>query len=69
MPYLIRRWREGITDSTQLWREIRAQGYVQSARTVCRFITRLRQAAEVGQSPEAQTSPYTRPQGPSSRAV
>jgi hypothetical protein len=26
LPYLIRRWREGITDSRQLWREIEAQG-------------------------------------------
>jgi len=69
MPYLIRRWREGITDSMQLWREIQAQGHVRSARTVCRFITRLRRAAEAGQAPEAQTSPYTRPQGLSARAV
>jgi transposase len=69
MPYLIRRWREGITDSMQLWREIQAQGYGHSARTVCRFITRRRRAADAGQAPEAQTSPYTRPQGPSARAV
>ena len=69
MPYLIRRWREGITDSMQLWREIQAQGYAHSARTVGRFITRLRRAAEAGQAPETQTSPYTRPQGPSARAV
>jgi transposase len=69
MPYLIRRWREGISDSRQLWREIQAQGYAHSARTVCRFITRLRRAAEAGQTPEAQTSPYTRQQGPSVRAV
>ena len=69
LPYLIRRWREGITDSRQLWREIQAQGYTHSARTVCRFITRLRRATEAGQAPETQTSPYTRPQGPSARAV
>jgi transposase len=69
IPYLIRRWREGVTDSMQLWRELQAQGYAHSARTVCRFITRLRRAAEGGQSPEAQTSPYTRRQGPSARAV
>ena len=50
LPYLIRRWREGITDSRQLWREIQAQGYTYSARTVCRFITRLRRAAEAGQA-------------------
>jgi len=69
MPYLIHRWREGITDSMQLWRELRARGYTHSARTVSRFITRLRQASEAGWAPETQTSPYTRPQGPSARAV
>lgn len=69
MPYLICRWREGITDSMQLWREIEAQGYAHSARTVCRFVTRLRRATEAGQAPETQTSPYTRPQGPSAGAV
>jgi transposase len=69
MPYLIRRWREGTSDSRQLWREIQAQGYAHSARTVCRFITQLRRASEAGHAPEAQGSPYTRPQGPSARAV
>jgi transposase len=53
----------------QLWREIRALGYMHSARTVCRFITRLRRAADAGHAPEPQGSPYTRPQGPSARAV
>ena len=67
--YVIQRWREGCTDSMQLWRELRAQGYSQSARTVSRFITRLRRASEAGWAPETQTSPYTRPQGPSARAV
>jgi transposase len=69
MPYLIRRWREGITDSMRLWREIQALGYTHSARTVCRFITQLRRAADAGLPPESQGSPYTRPQGPSARAV
>jgi len=69
MAYLIRRWREGITDSMQLWRELREQGYTYSTRTVSRFITRLRQASAAGWAPETQTSPYTRPQGPSARAV
>jgi transposase len=31
--------------------------------------TRLRRAADAGQPPESQRSPYTRPQGPSARAV
>ena len=69
MTYLIQRWREGCTDSMQLWREMRALGYVHSARTVSRFITRLRQASAAGWAPETQASPYTRPQGPSARAV
>jgi transposase len=69
MAYLIQRWREGCTDSMQLWRETQALGYAHSARTVSRFITRLRQASAAGWAPETQTSPYTRPQGPSARAV
>jgi transposase len=69
MAYLIRRWREGITDSMQLWRELREQGYTYSARTVSRFITRLRRAGDAGLAPETQASPYTRLQGPSARAV
>jgi transposase len=69
MPYLIRRWRESGASSTQLWREIRARGYTHSARTVCRFITQLRRASEAGLAPETQGSPYTRPRGPSARAV
>jgi transposase len=69
MTYLIQRWREGCTDSMQLWRETQALGYAHSARTVSRFITRLRQASAAGWAPETQTSPYTRPQGPSARAV
>ena len=69
LPSLIRRWRESGADSRQLWREIRALGYPHSARTVGRFITQLRRAADAGQPPESQHSPYTRPQGPSTRAV
>lgn len=61
VPYLIRRWRERGADSAQLWREIRALGYTHSARTVCRFITQLRRAAEAGHAPEPPGSPYTRP--------
>ena len=53
----------------QLWRELRVLGYTYSSRTVSRFITRLRRASEAGWAPETQTSPYTRPQGPSARAV
>jgi transposase len=69
LPDLIRRWRDTQADSRQLWREIQALGYTHSARTVCRFITRLRRAADAGHPPESQGSPYTRPQGPAARAV
>src|SRR5215510_9043925 len=69
LPYLIRRWRDTQADSVRLWREIQALGYTHSARTVCRFITQLRRAADAGHPPESQGSPYTRPQGPSARAV
>jgi hypothetical protein len=69
LPYLIRRWRESGADSRQLWREIQTLGYTHSARTVGRFITRLRRAADEGHPPESQRSPYTCPQGPSARAV
>jgi transposase len=68
-PYLIRRWRESGADSRQLWREIQALGYTHSARTVRRFITQLRRASDGGYAPEVHASPYTRPQGPSARAV
>lgn len=69
MAYLIRRWREGCTDSMRLWRELREQGYTYSARTVSRFMTRLRQAEDAGLAPETPASPSTRPHGPSARAV
>jgi AcrR family transcriptional regulator len=69
LPYLIHRWRESHADSVQLWREMQALGSTHAARTVCRFLTRLRRAADVGQSPEPEGSPYPRPQGPPARAV
>jgi transposase len=71
IPYLIERWRQsgGHVDGRQLWREIQAQGYRHSARTVTRFVTELRRASEAGRPPEVEQSPYTRPQGPSARSV
>jgi transposase len=69
LPYLIRRWRESRAESRQLWRELQTLGYTHSARTVGRFITQLRRATDAGLPPESQGSPYSRPQGPSARAV
>jgi hypothetical protein len=57
-PYLIRRWRESGAESRQLWREIQALGCTHSARTVRRFITRLRRASDGGYAPEVHASPY-----------
>jgi len=69
VPSLLRRWRESGADSRQPWREMQTLGDTHSARTVCRLITRRRRAADAGHPPESQRSPYTRPQGPSARAV
>jgi transposase len=69
IPYLIERWRQSGADGMQLWREIQAQGYHHSARTVTRFITELRRASEAGRPPEVEQSPYTRAQGPSACSV
>jgi transposase len=55
--------------SDQRWREIQAQGYPSSARTVRHFITELRRASEAGRPPEIEQSAYTRPQVPSPRSV
>jgi len=69
IPHLLRRWREGCRESTMLWRELQELGARVSARTVSRFVTELRRAAEAGQPPEQAVSPFTREQGPSPRAV
>jgi len=63
MTYLIQRWREGCTDSMQLWRETRALGYAHSARTVSRFITRLRQASAAGWARRPRRRPTPVPRG------
>ena len=54
LPYLIQRWRESGASSQQLWREIQAQGYRSSARTVRRLITALRRASR--QPPRTQST-------------
>jgi transposase len=42
-PYLARRWQDGCHDVSQLWDEVRAQGYPNSLRTFYRYIQTLRQ--------------------------
>jgi hypothetical protein len=68
VPSRIRRWRESGADSRPRWRELQRLGSTHAARTVGRFITRRRRAADAGQAPEAPRSPDLCPQGPSARA-
>ncbi len=50
-PYLLQRWSAGCRNAQQLWREIHAQGYQYSARTVNRYLTELRRAC--GEKPHS----------------
>ncbi len=42
IPYLNQRWLEGCENATQLWHEVRAQGYPGKVKMVERYIRRLR---------------------------
>jgi len=46
-PYLLQRWNEGCRNANQLWREVVARGFSQSAKTVSRYVAVLRH--ETGQ--------------------
>jgi transposase len=48
-PYLRTRWAEGCHNALGLWREIVAQGFPGTSRTVSRFVTYLRQQEQNGQ--------------------
>jgi hypothetical protein len=65
----IQRWRAGGTARRPRWRELRAPGSASASRTGSRLVTRRRRARAAGWAPETQTSPSTRPPGPSARAV
>jgi transposase len=43
VPIMLRRWEEGCYNGSQLWRELREQGYRGSERMVYRFLTTIRQ--------------------------
>jgi len=49
-PYLVKRWNEGVRNSQQLWRELREQGSKVSAKTVSRFVGRLRKDSGAARS-------------------
>jgi transposase len=58
-PYLLARWNAGCWTGTQLWQEIRQQGYRGKRTTALRYIGRLRQAA--GVAPRTRTPQPTPP--------
>ncbi len=43
-PYVLKRWQEGEHNGMELWREIAAQGYTGSERTVYRHLETLKEA-------------------------
>jgi transposase len=58
-PYLLARWNAGYWTGTQLWQEIRQQGYRGKRSPVLRYIGQLRQAA--GVAPRTRTPLPTAP--------
>jgi len=73
--YLLQRWAEGCRNGTQLWREIRAQGYTRSRSNVARYITQLRREGPAARAAGRRgaygqnLSALTNKRGPSARQV
>jgi transposase len=55
LPYLLQRWNEGCHNGTQLWREIRAQGYPGARSTLIPVFVQLRKVQ--GIPPRQRRSP------------
>ncbi|MFI6369191.1 hypothetical protein ACIBG0_41585 [Nocardia sp. NPDC050630] len=55
MPYLQRRWREGCVNAAVLYREITAQGFGGSVKTVRRYLQHWRVAGVPAQAPPTIT--------------
>lgn len=58
-PYLRKRWAEGCHNALGLWREIVAQGFAGTSRTVSRFATYLRQQEQESVPPGVASSEHT----------
>ncbi len=60
LPYLLQRWSEGCHNGTQLWREIRAQGYPGARSTLIPLFVHMRKVQGIPprqrRSPTAQRS-------------
>jgi len=55
--YVLKRWEAGCENGSQLWREIKAQGYQGSAQTVYRFLISLRKKQRIIWKPEVPHAP------------
>ena len=56
-PYVLKRWREGCKNGSQLYREIKEKGYTGTERQVYRFLTPLREQLPLVQMVEAPQTP------------
>ena len=66
-PYLLARWAEGCHTATDLWKEIRAQGFAHSVSNVQRFCAQVRRESPPPRELGRATSPFTSVRGPSAR--
>jgi transposase len=55
--YVLKRWEAGCENGSQLWREIKEQGYQGSAQTVYRFLISLRKKQRIIWKPEVPHAP------------
>jgi transposase len=55
--YVLKRWEAGCENGSQLWREIKDQGYQGSAQTVYRFLISLRKKQRIIWKPEVPHAP------------
>ena len=56
-PYVLKRWKEGCKNGSQLYREIKEKGYRGTERQVYRFLTPLREQLPLAQTVEAPQTP------------
>jgi len=56
-PYVLKRWKEGCKNGSQLYREIKERGYTGTERQVYRFLLPLREQLPLAQTVEAPQTP------------
>jgi transposase len=55
--FVLKRWKEGCRNGSQLYREMKEKGYPGSEQTVHRFLRRLREQLQLVQTVEAPSTP------------